>query len=130
MSLGVNDIFEYSSINALPSEKPDPADICAAIEGIVYDLHKRGIKVIAFNVPAFGTAPDSTREKDALRRVVNRWFEENKELFDGFFDVAAAAADPDDDYCSRAEFIGPDKLHPNAYGGEFLAGLVDIEMFS
>lgn len=130
LSLGVNDVFEYATVNATPDEKPDPLKVCEAIEKITYDLHKRGIRVIAFNVPAFGTAPDATHEKDRLRRVINGWFAEHQDLFDGFFDVAAAAADPEDDYCSKAEFIGPDKLHPNAYGGEFLAGLVDLEMFN
>lgn len=127
--MGVNDVFEYASINALPSEKPDTDELIAAIRSITDDFRSRGMKVIAFNIPAFGSAPDSTREKDALRRVVNKWFDENRDYFDGFFDVASAAADPEDDYRSRAEFIGPDKLHPNAEGGKFFAGLIDLEMF-
>ena len=127
--MGVNDVFEYASINALPSEKPDPKDICDAIKSITNDLHSRGMKVIIFNIPAFGSAPDATREKDAIRRVVNKWIESNQNLFDGYYDVAAAAADPEDDYRSKAEFIGGDKLHPNALGGRYLSGLVDLAMF-
>lgn len=127
--MGVNDVFEYATINALPSEKPDPKDICAAMKSITDDLHSRGIKVIIFNIPAFGSAPDATREKDALRRVVNKWIEENQDYFDGYYDVAGAAADPEDDYRSKAEYIGDDKLHPNAFGGRYLAGLVDLDMF-
>ncbi len=127
--LGVNDIFEYSSINAFPWEKPDPIDVFKAIDDIRAELQSRGKKVILFNVPAFGSAPDSTPEKDGLRRILNAEMEKNKDKFDGFFDVAAAAVDPDNDYISRQDFIGPDKLHPNAFGGEFLAGLVDLSMF-
>lgn len=127
--MGVNDVFEYASINALPSEKPDPQEIIAVMKSITDDLHSRGMKVIIFNIPAFGAAPDSTREKDALRRVVNKWIADNTDYFDGYYDVASAAADPVDDYLSRAEFIGPDRLHPNAYGGKFLADLIDIKMF-
>ena len=127
--LGVNDIFEYSSINAFPWEKPDPLEVYAAIDAIREELQSRGKKVILFNVPAFGSAPDSTHEKDGLRRILNAEMEKNKDKYDGFFDVAAAAVDPEDDYQSRPDFIGPDKLHPNEFGGKFLAGLVDMEMF-
>lgn len=127
--LGVNDLFEYSSINAFPWEKPDPLDVYKAIDDIREELQAKGKKVILFNVPAFGSAPDSTHEKDGLRRILNAEMEKNKDKFDGFYDVAAAAADPDDDYISRQDFIGPDKLHPNAFGGEYLAGLVDLKMF-
>ncbi len=127
--MGVNDVFEYASINALPSEKPDPKDICNAIKGITDDLHSRGMKVIMFNIPAFGSAPDATREKDAIRRVVNKWIDDNQNIFDGYYDVAGAAADPEDDYRSKPEFIGADKLHPNAYGGKYLADLIDLGMF-
>ena len=127
--MGVNDIFEYSSINALPSEKPDTDEMIATIKSITDDLHSRGMKVIIFNIPAFGSAPDSTREKDGLRRIVNKWIEENQSYFDGYYDVAGAAADPEDDYRSKAEYIGPDKLHPNAFGGRYLAGLIDLDMF-
>ena len=127
--MGVNDIFEYSSINALPSEKPDTDEMIATIRSITDDLHSRGMKVIIFNIPAFGSAPDSTREKDGLRRIVNKWIEDNQSYFDGYYDVAGAAADPEDDYRSKAEYIGPDKLHPNAFGGRYLAGLVDLDMF-
>ncbi|MCQ2462536.1 MAG: GDSL-type esterase/lipase family protein [Clostridia bacterium] len=127
--MGVNDVFEYATINAFPWEKPDTDEMCRTIKAITDDLHAKGIKVIMFNIPAFGAAPDATRAKDALRRKVNTWLEENQDIFDGFYDVASAAADPEDDYRSRAEFIGGDKLHPNAYGGEYLAGLVDLNMF-
>lgn len=127
--IGVNDIFEYGTINALKKEKPLPADICATIKNITDELHSRGIKVITFDIPAFGTAPDATREKDGLRREVNAWLCENSDMFDGFFDIATAGADPNDDYCSRAEFIGPDKLHPNAKGGKFFAELIDMNFF-
>lgn len=127
--IGVNDIFEYGTINAPKKEKPLPADICSTIKNITDDLHSRGIKVIVFDIPAFGTAPDATREKDALRREVNTWLCENSDMFDGFFDIATAGADPNDDYYSRAEFIGPDKLHPNAAGGKFFAELIDMNFF-
>lgn len=128
--LGVNDVFEYATINAFPWEKPDPSKVYAAIDGIRKELQSRGKKVIMFNIPAFGTAPDATREKDALRRVINAELEKNRDKFDGFYDVAAAAADPEDDYKSKAEFIGDDGLHPNAFGGSYLAGLVDLNMFA
>lgn len=128
--MGVNDIFEYSSINAFPWEKPETDALFAAIKDVTANLHAKGLKVIMFNIPAFGTAPDSTREKDGLRRIVNKMLEDNKDMFDGFYDVAKEAADPNDDYYSRAELIGDDKLHPNAYGGRYLAGLIDIGMFA
>lgn len=129
MFIGVNDVFEYGSINALKKEKPDPADMCRIYTEFNDRLHDRGIKVISFDIPGFGTAPDATREKDGLRREVNSWLCENQDIFDGFFDIATAGADPADDYCSRAEFIGPDKLHPNAEGGKFFADLIDLDWF-
>ncbi len=127
--LGVNDVFEYGSINAPKKEKPDTKEMCKTIKEFTDELHKKGCKVISFNIPGFGTAPDATREKDGLRREVNNWLSENQGIFDGFFDIATAGADPNDDYCSRAEFIGPDKLHPNAKGGKFFADLIDISWF-
>lgn len=127
--IGVNDVFEYGSINAPKKEKPDPKAMCDIYTEFTDKLHSKGIKVISFDIPGFGTAPDATREKDGLRRIVNDWLRDNQNMFDGFFDVAVAGADPDDDYRSRAEFIGPDKLHPNAKGGKFFADLVDLSWF-
>lgn len=127
--IGVNDVFEYASINALPSEKPDTKEMCKVLAEFTEKLHAKGCKVFAFNIPGFGTAPDATREKDGLRREVNNWLAENQDMFEGFFDVAAAGADEKDDYYSKAEFIGPDKLHPNAKGGKFFADLVDLDWF-
>lgn len=127
--LGVNDIFEFASINAFPWEKPDLKQLQSETMRMVKDLQARGIKVICFNIPAFNSAPDSTPEKDQMRRDMNVWYDDNKTEFDGFFDICSAAIDPDDDSRCRPEFIGGDGLHPNAYGGDYLCRLVDLDMF-
>lgn len=130
LALGVNDIFEYASINALPSEKPDPKLLFKALCDITDTLHARGIKVIGFNIPPFGLAPDSTPEKCAMRKEVNDMIYEHLDMFDGFFDIYATAVDPNDPDKGQADFVGGDKLHPNAAGGKLLAEAIDIEMFA
>lgn len=129
ISVGINDIFQYASISAPECKQPDIGEMCAAIAKLRDDMQSRGIKVIGFNIIPFGAAPDATVEKDALRRQVNDWYAEHKNEFDGFFDWSACSADPDNDYFSIKEYIGPDGLHPGAVGGQAYADAIDLKMF-
>lgn len=129
MSEGINDIFQYSSISAPSKEKPDIGEMCAAIERMAKSVKNKGIRFIPFNIIPFGAAPDSTVEKDKLRREVNAWYDSHKDEFDGFFDWSASASDPDNDYFCTKEYIGSDGLHPNAIGGKIFADAIDLKMF-
>ncbi len=130
LCIGINDVFQHGTINAPAFEKPDPEDVCKAIYNIVEQLHKHSIKAVVFNLIAFGAAPDATREKDEMRRKVNNRLAENSVLFDGFFDFNAAGIDPDNDYYTRIDYLGPDKLHPNPLGGEAFANAIDLDLFN
>ena len=127
--LGVNDLFEFASINAFPWEKPDLKELQESILRMAKDIQEHGSKVVAFNIPAFNSAPDSTPEKDQMRRDMNVWFEANKDQFDGFFDCCSAALDPEDDSRCRPEYIGADGLHPNAFGGKTICDMLDLDLF-
>ncbi|MBQ4338315.1 MAG: hypothetical protein IJC37_02725 [Clostridia bacterium] len=127
--IGINDVFQHGTINAPAFEKPDPDDVFKAICDIAEQLHAHSIKAAVFNLIAFGAAPDATKEKDEMRRKVNNLLAENADLFDGFFDFNSAGVDPDNDYFTRIDYLGPDKLHPNPMGGEAFANAIDIDLF-
>lgn len=127
--IGINDVFQYGTLNAPKKDKPSIEKMSKAITQITDELHKKGIKVICFNILPFGAAPDATKEKDCLRRQFNDWLSNNQKMFDGFYDISQVGADPADDYYCRKEFIGADGLHPNELGGRYFADKIDLSWF-
>lgn len=127
--MGINDVFQYASMNAPKKEKPSIEKMSEAVKQIADGVHKMGSKLVCFNIPPFGAAPDATKEKDSLRRQFNDWLNNNQNMFDGFYDIAKVGADPADDYFCRKELIGADGLHPNAEGGKLFANEIDLSWF-
>lgn len=127
--LGTNDLIQYGSPDAFPWEKPDINDLCGAFADMADKLHQKNIKVIVFTVPAFGAADFSSHKKDALRKEINSWIKENANIFDSVFDVSELISDKTDKYYTSSEFLGGDKMHINALGGEKIADAIDLSIF-
>lgn len=127
--LGTNDLIQYGSPDAFRWEKPKLQELCTAFADMAQKLHRKSIKVIVFTVPAFGAASSGSREKDALRKELNAWLTENASLFDGVVDVSEIISDKTDKYYTSAEFLGGDKMHINALGGEKISEAIDLEIF-
>lgn len=127
--LGTNDLIQYGSPDAFPWEKPDINELCGAFADMADALHQRNIKVIVFTVPAFGAASAGSRGKDALRKELNSWIKENASLFDSVIDVSELISDKTDKYYTSSEFLGGDKMHINALGGEKIADAIDLSIF-
>lgn len=127
--LGTNDLIQYGSPDAFPWEKPDINELCGAFADMADKLHQKNIKVIVFTVPAFGAASAGSRGKDALRKELNSWIKENANLFDSVFDVSELISDKTDKYYTSSEFLGGDKMHINAIGGEKIADAIDLSIF-
>lgn len=127
--LGTNDLIQYGSPDAFPWEKPDINELCGAFADMADALHQRNIKVIVFTVPAFGAASAGSRGKDTLRIKLNSWIKENASLFDSVIDVSELISDKTDKYYTSSEFLGGDKMHINALGGEKIADAIDLSIF-
>lgn len=128
-ALGTNDFLQYGTISAPKSEKPTAQQALDAVVGIADRLREKGKKLIVFNVLNFGECVDSNAEKEALVHEYNRLLEENKDKFHAVYDQASLCVNPDKPTCSRKEFLGADKLHPNRKGGQLVADGIDLELF-
>lgn len=128
-ALGTNDFLQYGTIAAPKSEKPSVQAACNAVCKITHRLQNEGIKVIAFTVPYFGESVDANKEKCAMLCNFNDWLRDNRTMFDGFYDQAKLCRNPEKPNCTKLEYLGADKLHPNKAGGKFIADNIDLNMF-
>ncbi len=128
-ALGTNDFLQYGSIAAPKSQKPTAKQVFDAVADISEKLKKAGKKVIVFNVLNFGDCADSRPEKEALVTEYNKLLEENKHLFHAVYDQASLCVNPEKPNCSKKEYLGRDRLHPNMTGGKIVADNVDLSLF-
>ncbi len=128
-ALGTNDFLQYNSIAAPKSEKPTSQEVFDAVAMINEKLSKKNIKMIVFNVMNFGECIDSRPEKEEMVKEYNRLIKENKHIFHAVYDQAALCINPDKPNCSRLEYLGGDKLHPNELGGKIVADNINLDWF-
>ena len=128
-ALGTNDFLQYGTIAAPKSEKPTAKQLFDAVADMAAKLKEKGIKTVVFNVLNFGGCADSRPEKTALVKEYNQMLEDNRELFHAVYDQAGLCVNPDKPDCSRKEYLGTDKLHPNMEGGKLVAENVDLNWF-
>lgn len=128
-ALGTNDFLQYGTISAPRSEKPTAKQAFDAVVSISDRLREKGKKLIVFNVLHFGSTPDSNAEKVAILKEYNRLLEENKENFHAVYDQASLCLNPEKPDCSKDEYLGRDKLHPNKKGGQIVADEINLGLF-
>ncbi len=128
-ALGTNDFLQYNTIAAPKSEKPTAKQMFDAVTEISRRLGEKGIRMIVFNVMNFGECIDSRPEKEELVREYNALLEENRHLFHAVYDQASLCVNPEKLGCSKLEYLGGDKLHPNMAGGKLVADNVDLDWF-
>ncbi len=127
--LGTNDFLQYASIAAPKSEKPTAQAVFEGLKEISEKLIQNDKKVIVFNVMNFGECVDSRAEKEEMVWEYNRLLEENKHLFHAVYNQADLCVNPDKPNCSKMEYLGGDKLHPNKEGGKLVADNIDLNWF-
>ncbi len=128
-ALGTNDFLQYSTISAPKSEKPTAKQVFDTVVSINNKLKEHGKKMIVFNVLNFGECFDSKPEKEKMVKEFNIMLEENKSLFYAVYDQASLCVNPDKPNCSKLEYLGGDKLHPNMTGGRIVADNIDLNLF-
>ena len=128
-ALGTNDFLQYGTLMAPKSDKPTPDEMLNAVKGLSEKAHKSGKKFIAMNVLHFGLCADSRPEKEKMVQEYNNLLMENKDCFDMVYDQAKHCIDKNKPNCSRREYLGADKLHPNFEGGQVVANNFDLKIF-
>lgn len=81
-------------------------------------------------LPASDALVDGTLlspESDRIRTEINSWIRE-QDLADGYVDFDAALRDPENPSVLRADYSGPDRLHPSPAGYQAMAEAVDLAM--
>ena len=68
-------------------------------------------------------------EKEKMVAQFNTMISENKELFYAVYDQASLTVNPDKPTCSKLEYLGGDKLHPNLVGGRLVADNINLDLF-
>ena len=129
LSLGVNDLIQYASINGKPQEKPDIDVLCEAIFSLSDRMRANGIRVMGCTLVNFRDCIDATDEKADQCDQVNAVLRENEARFDCLFDLNAVVADPAKPQHSRLDYLGKDKLHFNIIGGAAVADAIDLGFF-
>ncbi len=128
-ALGTNDFLQYGTIAAPKKDKPTAKQMFDAVAEMSARLEEKGVKTIVFNVLNFGECADSRPHKTALVAEYNKLLEENKDVFYAVYDQASLCVNPDKPDCSKKEYLGADKLHPNMAGGRIVADNVDLGWF-
>ena len=128
-ALGTNDFLQYNTIAAPKSDKPTAEEVFDAVVGISQKLASQNKKMIVFNVMNFGECFDSRPEKEEMVKKYNALLEQNKHLFHAVYNQADLCVNPDKPNCSKLEYLGGDKLHPNKQGGKLVADNINLEWF-
>ncbi len=128
-ALGTNDFLQHGTIAAPKNEKPTAKQVLDAVAEMSSKLNEKGIKTVVFNVLNFGECADSRPSKTALVKEYNKLLEENKTMFHAVYDQASLCVNPDKPDCSKKEYLGRDKLHPNMAGGKIVAENIDLSWF-
>lgn len=129
-ALGTNDFLQYATIAAPKSEKPTVKQVFDAVADISKKLSENGKKMIVFNVLNFGECIDSRPEKEKMVAEYNSLLNENKHLFHAVYDQAILCVNPKKSNCSRLDYLGGDKIHPNKTGGKIVADNINLEWFA
>lgn len=130
ISIGVNDMIQPGSFVALKSRLAEPQRFYDALRDFYGLFREHGIKTVGMNFPPFGGSPDATPEKHLLRRTVNDWFRENKNICDEFVDIYTLTRRGENPDLAPREILGEDNLHPNALGGKILAHAIPLDFFN
>lgn len=128
-ALGTNDFLQYNTIAAPKHEKPTAHEVFDAVAAVNDKLVSQNKKMIVFNVMNFGECFDSKPEKEEMVKEYNKLLEENKHLFHAVYNQADLCVNPDKPNCSKLEYLGGDKLHPNKNGGKLVADNIDLNWF-
>ncbi len=129
VALGTNDFLQPGTIQAPKDEVSTPEEFVEGMLLLVKKLSEQGKKVIVFNILNFGESIDSRPEKEARVIQANKLLYENKDRFYAFYDQASLCVNPDKPTCSKLEYLGKDKVHPNTLGGKIVADGVDLKWF-
>lgn len=128
-ALGTNDFLQPGTIAAPKKSFPTAKEALDAVVGINERLKEKGKKLIVFNVLNFGECADSRKYKTKAVHEYNAILEENKDKFYAVYDQAGLCVNPEKPDCSKMEYLGKDKIHPNHKGGQIVADGIDLDLF-
>lgn len=128
-ALGTNDFLQPGTIAAGKKDFPSPKEALDAVVGIGEKMKENGKKMIVFNVLNFGECADSRAYKEKAVHEYNRLLDESKDKFYAVYDQASLCVNPEKPTCSKKEYLGNDRLHPNLDGGQIVADGIDLDLF-
>ena len=105
-----------------------PEEVIASYRQVIARLHLRGIKVIGGTMTPFGGSERFDERSENARQVVNAFIRDSGE-FDAVADFDLATRDPAQPEAMRADFSGPDRLHPKDPGYAAMAEAIDLSTF-
>ena len=129
LMLGANDLLHYATISGRPNERPSLAALADGLFMLSREMQSHGIRVMGSTLVNFRDGVDATQEKSDLCDLVNTLIRAGADHFDALFDLAAVTGDPERPQHTRADFVGGDKLHFNAAGGEAVAHAMELAFF-
>ena len=125
---GINDIGYSEDANIgceAPNTNVSAAQIIDGYKKMIAAAHSHRVKIFGATMTPFGSAWFWSIGEQAKWQAVNDWIRTSG-AFDGVFDFARAAGDPDNpDYLSPPDDSG-DGLHPNDAGYAAMAAAVNL----
>lgn len=128
IGLGSNDLGHPGSEGVSESELPTLPQYTEALEGLAGQLHQRGVKSYVSTIAPRAIDPPYDEPREALRQEMNAWIR-SAPCFDAVLDFDAVLRREDGNPGIREGCVLPDGLHPNPYGGLWMAKSIDLSLF-
>ncbi len=128
-------IFSDDPINDLSSrseaESPSTAQLMAAVEDMIRQAHRRGIRFYCATLTPNGGRParDWSEAAELKRQAINRFYRSSDSPCDGVIDLDRALRDRTNITRFQARFDSGDHLHPNDTGMEAIASAISLQLF-
>lgn len=113
------------------TDAPTADDIIGGYWQLISQAHARGVRIIGCTImPTEGAifTDYHSEPKDRVRQEVNQWIRTSK-AFDGVIDFDAVMRDPNHPSRLIPSLSSEDHLHPNDYGYQRMADVVDLSLF-
>ena len=132
IALGVNDLHQPGTEAQFPiDELPIFDELVTGYQRLIKVAREHGSRIfLATLSPFIGyTVAVKNEEKEAIRKQINEWIRNNREV-DGIYDFDALLSDPTDRTQANPLYDSGDKLHPSPEGGLAMSRLIDVTAFN
>jgi lysophospholipase L1-like esterase len=125
---GVKWVVLFEGINDISYEHATPAQIIAAYQTAIAQIHAAGVGVIGIPMLPIEHSTKDVGNNEATREAVNTWIRTSG-AYDHIIDFDPVMADPADPLSMKPS-LTCDHVHPNQAGYQAMANSIDLTLFN